>query len=188
MLCIAVGFIMAFVVNILAAIIYPPDFSGEFPLYSADWVMLVQVAGAFLMIALTVIAMKAEEERQILAAAGFTAQAISFGISMFSLFEIADVATFEQYESYYRITVSSNFLLIPSAVLIGSYERFKMWVRIYSVLAVLPMLAASVMFIFGVRDYHVLETVVNVGVILFSLSWVLWAVNIYTNYRHSAYA
>lgn len=183
MLTIVVSFIMASLVNILAAVIYPPDFSGEFPIYSADWVMVLQVSGAFLLIALTVIAMKAEEEKQILAAAGFTAIAISFGVSFMSLFDIADIGTFEQYESYYRITVSSNFLLIPATILIASYDRFKMWVRYFSVASVTPILVASVLFLVGVRDYKLLENVVNVGIVLFTLSWVFWAYNIYYNFR-----
>jgi hypothetical protein len=185
MLTIVVCFIAAFVVNILAAIIYPPDFNGIVPIYTADWVMVVQAAGAFLLVAMTVIAMKAEEERQILAAAGFTAQAISFGISVVCLFDIADVQTFEEYEDYYRVTVSSNFLLIPSMVLIASYDRFWMWVRYMSLVSMVPFLIASVAFLGGVRDYHFLETFVNIGVILFSLCWVIWAVNIYMNFKKS---
>jgi len=185
MLVSVVGLVLAFAINTLAAIIYPPDFSGEFPLYTVDWVMLVQVAGTSFIIALTVVAMKAEEEKQILAAAGFTALAISFGISLLSLLDIVEVTSFEQYESYYRVTVSSSFLLIPSAVLIGSYSGFKMWVRYCTVISVLPLLVVSVMFLGGVRDYHLLETVTNVGVVLFSLCWLLWAYNIYSNYRKS---
>jgi peptidoglycan/LPS O-acetylase OafA/YrhL len=183
MLTTVVSLILAFLINMLAAVIYPPDFSGQFPIYSADWVMVVQVSGAFLLIALTVIAMKAEEERQILAAAGFTALAISFGISIMSLFDIVDVVTFDQYEDYYRITVSSNFLLIPAAVLIASYDRFKMWIRYFSVLSVTPLLIASIIFLLGVRNYHLLEITVNVGVVLFSFCWILWAANIYLNYQ-----
>src|SRR5690349_663786 len=96
------GFVLAFVINALGAMIYPPDMSGEFPVYNSNGVMIIQFAGAFLLIALTVIAMKVEEERQILAAAGFTAMAISFGISVLSIFDIADIVTFAQYERYYR--------------------------------------------------------------------------------------
>ncbi len=130
MLTIVVSFVLAFVINVGAAIIYPPDFRAEFPVYNGEWAMVLQIAGTFLLIALTVIAMKAEEEKQILAAAGFTALAISFGISIMSVFDIVGVTTFQQYKDYYRITVSSNFLLIPAGVLIASYDRFKMWIRI----------------------------------------------------------
>lgn len=70
MLTTVVSFAISFIANIMASVIYVPDFSGEYPIYSADGVMIVQVAGAFLIIALTVLAMKAEEEKQILAAAG----------------------------------------------------------------------------------------------------------------------
>jgi hypothetical protein len=183
MLTIVVSFLAAFIINTLSGIIYPPDFRGEFPIYDADWAMIVQVAGAFLLIALTVIAMKAEEEKQILAAAGFTAIAISSGISIISLFDIVNITTFQQYENYYRVSLSSNFLLIPAVVLIATYSRFKMWIRLVSILTILPLLVGSVMFLFGVRNFILLEYFINTGVILNSLCWVLWALNIYTNYR-----
>lgn len=183
MLTIVMSFVMSFIVNMLASFLYPPDFSGEFPVYHPDWAMLLQVAGAMLLVALTVIAMKAEEEKQILAAAGFTAIAISFGISVMSFLDLAEIATFEQYESSFRVTTSSNFLLVPASVLIASYDRFKKWVRYFTVLSVIPYLIASIMFLSGVRDYHQLEKVIITGVVFISLSWLLWAFNIYDNYR-----
>jgi hypothetical protein len=183
MLTIVVSFLAAFIINTLSGIIYPPDLGGEFPIYDADWAMVVQVAGAFLLIALTVIAMKAEEEKQILAAAGFTAIAISSGISIISLFDIINITTFQQYENYYRVSLSSNFLLIPAVVLIATYSHFKMWIRFVSILSVLPLLVGSVMFLFGIRNFILLEYFINTGIILNSLCWVLWAFNIYTNYR-----
>ena len=183
MLTIVGGFIIAFVVNTLSVLIYPPDMSGEFPVYDNDGIMMVQFSGAFLLIALTVVAMKAEEEKQILAAAGFTAQAISFGIGFLSIFDIAGIVSFEQYEEYYRITVSSNFLYFPSLLLIASYGRFKVWVRVVSTLAGIPFLVSSLMFIIGIRDYYLLESVTNVGVALVSLTWLLWSYNIYINYK-----
>jgi hypothetical protein len=177
------GFVLAFVINALGAMVYPPDMSGEFPVYNSQGVMIIQFAGAFLIIALTVIAMKAEEERQILAAAGFTAMAISFGISVLSIFDIADIVTFAQYERYYRITVSSNFLFIPALLLISTYHHFKRWIRYASFLAGVPFAIASVMFLSGVRDYALLENIVNVGVGAISLCWVFWAINVYLNYK-----
>jgi hypothetical protein len=181
---IVIGFVLAFVVNTLSAIIYPPDESGAYPVYDWRAVMIIQLGGAFLLIGLTVIAMKAEEERQILAAAGFTAMAISFGISVVSLFDIVDIVSFEQYERYYRITVSSNFLFIPALILIATYDRFKKWIRYFSVMAGVPIMVSSAMFMAGVRDYTLLENITNAGIILISLSWVCWGVNIYLNYRH----
>lgn len=57
--------------------------------------IFLQAAGACLIIGFTVIAMKTEEERQILAAAGFTAQAIAFGLSILSMFDIIEVTSFD---------------------------------------------------------------------------------------------
>ena len=148
------SFIITFLLNALAAIIYPPDFAGAFPVYSINFVLMVQISGAFLLIALTVVAMKAEEEKQILPAAGFTAQAISYGINVMSLFDIVDVQTFNQYEQYYYMTVGSNLLLVPSTILITTYKRFKMWIRVISNIAILPLAASSIVFLLGVRDYH----------------------------------
>jgi hypothetical protein len=159
--------------------------SGEFPVYDWRGVMIIQFAGAFLLIALTVIAMKAEEEKQILAAAGFNAMAISFGISILSIFDIADIVTFQQYERYYKITVSSNFLFIPALILIATYDRFKKWIRYLSFMAGVPFAISSAMFIVGVRDYKILEEVTNVGVLLISVTWVCWAINIYLNYKQN---
>jgi hypothetical protein len=183
-LTIVVGFILAFIINISAAIIYPPDFSGEFPIYTADWAMIVQLAGAFYMIALTVAAMKAEEEKQILAAAGFTANAISFGIALLILFDIAEVANFEQYERYYRVSTAASFLAIPSFILIASYSKFKKWVRYFTLFSVTPFIISSILFLYGNRDYKLLESIMNVGVTLFSFCWLLWGGNIYVNYRN----
>lgn len=100
-----------------------------------------------------------------------------------SLLDIADIRTLEQYERYYRVTISSNFLLIPATVLIASYDRFKKWIRYCTLISVIPFLIASVMFLFGVRDYTLLESIVNTGAIFISLCWLFWAYNIYDNYR-----
>lgn len=183
MLTIVASLILAFIVNYLAAIIYPPDFSGEFPIYSREWALTLQIAGALLIIALTVIAMKAEEEKQILAAAGFTAIAISNGINFMNLFDISTITTFDQFEDQYRITMSSNFLLIPATILIASYDRFKRWVRYFTALSMTPFFIVSVMFVGGVRDYHLLEQIFIVGIVCLTLDWLFWAYNIYINYR-----
>ena len=183
MLTIVTCLVLTFVINYLAAIIYPPDFSGDFPIYSSDWALTLQIAGAFLILALTVIAMKAEEEKQILAAAGFTAIAISNGINFMSLLDISNITTYDQFEDQYRLTMSSNFLLIPATLLIASYDRFKRWIRYFTALSMLPYFTVSIMFLVGVRDYNLLESVFIVGVVCLSLDWLLWAYNIYDNYR-----
>ena len=183
MLTIVIGFVSAFVLNVLSFVLYPPDVSGDFPVYNVNAVMIIQFAGACIIITLTVIAMKAELEMQILAAGGFTAQAISFGITVLSIFDIVDPTSFEQYERYSRITVSSSFLYFLSLILIASYDRFKNWVRLASIVAGIPFLVGSTMFLSGVRNYHLLENVNGVGVLMISITWLFWAFNIYSNYK-----
>jgi hypothetical protein len=183
MITIVIGFIGAFIIQILWIGIYPPDFTGAFPIYDADGAILAQLAGAFLLIGMTVIAMKAEEERQILAAAGFTAQAISFGVSMLSIFEITGAVTLEGYENFYRLMVSSNFLYFPSLLLIATYNRLKKWIRITGFVASFPLIISNIMFMSGIRDYKLLENVSNIGYMMIGITWALWGLNIYSNYR-----
>ena len=183
MLSIVGSLLLAFVINYLAVIIFPPDFSGDFPIYAAEWALMLQIAGAFLIIALTVIAMKAEEEKQILAAAGFTAIAISNGINFMSLLDITHITTFDQFEDQYRLTISSNFLLMPATLLIATYDRFKRWIRYSTAFSMIPYLVVSIMFLVGVRDYHLLERCFIAGVVWLSINWLLWAYNIYHNYQ-----
>ncbi len=171
------------VFQILSVLIYPPDFSGEYPIYPPDGILLLQLAGAFTLLGLTIIGMKAEDEKQILAAAGFTAQAISFGLAAASLFEITMVSSKESYEKFYYLTVSSNFLFFPSLLLIATYNRFKKWVRLSGFIASLPLLVSSLLFIFRYRDYKVLEEISNAGYTMVFIVYLLWANNIHQNYR-----
>ena len=183
MLAIAICFTTPIIFNFLSLLIYPPDFSGEYPIYQPDGILLIQIAGVFTLLGLSIIGMKAEEEKQILAAAGFTVQAISFGLAMASLFEITTVQSKESYEKFYYLTVSSNFLYFPSLLLIASYNKFKKWIRISGFIASIPLLISTLLFIFKYRDYKVLEEISSTGYLLVFIVYLLWANNIYRNYK-----
>ena len=96
--------------SILAAVIYPPDFSHEFPVYNSNSIMLIACGNALGVAGLTVIGIKLADEKIILPAAGFTMLGISMGILLVSLFEISQVVSHEAYEKFYRIQASGNFL------------------------------------------------------------------------------
>jgi hypothetical protein len=65
---------------------------------------------------------KAEEEKQILASGGFTAQAIALGLAGVGPFEITSITNKETYEKFYYITLTSNFLYFPSQLLIAPIQ------------------------------------------------------------------
>ena len=50
------------IVSILAMIIYPPNFSKEFPVYDPNSIMLMEIAGALMIAGLTVIGIKLADE------------------------------------------------------------------------------------------------------------------------------
>lgn len=180
---VVIFFTIPMIIQIVVLIIYPPDLSGEYPVYDLDFILLLELAMAFDLIGLTIMGMKAEEDRSIVAAAGFTSLAISMGLAGAALFEIAWVADLADYEKFYYITVSSNFLYFPSLIMIGTYEKFRSWVRIAGYIASLPLLMATILFVFGYRDYMILEAFTSTGYILFMVLTLLWAWNVYLNYK-----
>ncbi|WP_339810785.1 hypothetical protein [uncultured Imperialibacter sp.] len=103
-----------------------------------------------------------------------------------SLFEITDVASVEDYQGFYRITISSNFLYFPSLLLIASYAAFRKWIQVFGFIASIPLLISTILFLVGYRDYYTLEAISNTGYFLVSLTWVLWAFNVYMNYKQES--
>lgn len=169
--------------SILAAIIYPPDFSKEFPVYDPDSIMLIVCGNALGIGGLTVLGIKLADEKKILPAAGFTMLAISMGILLVSMFEISHVVSYEAYEKFYRIQVSGNFLYLPSMYLISAYEDFKKWIRYIGLASSLTLLTASFMFLFGSRDFKTLETISNIGFFIMFITFFSWTYNVYINHK-----
>jgi len=179
--------ILTFMANPVASIavlfLYPPDFSGEFPVYDPDSIMILSYGMALLISGLTVMGIKLADEKKVLPAAGFTMFAISGAILMASLFEISQVVSLETYEKFYRMQASSNFLYLPAMYLISQYEDFKKWIRYIGLLSAFPLLLAGFMFLFGSRDFHLLETISNIGFFIGFVTSLSWAYNVYMNYK-----
>ena len=171
------------VFTIMALLIYPPDLSKEFPYYDPDGIMIVAYGNALFIAGLTVIGLKLADEKKVLPAAGFTMFAISGGILTASLFEITQVVSLETYEKFYRIQSSANFLYLPAMYLISAYEDFKKWIRYIGLVSSIPLLIASLMFLFGNRDFKTLESISDIGFGFMAVTSFSWAYNVYINHK-----
>ena len=171
------------VFTLMALLIYPPDFSKEFPYYDPDGIMIVAYGNALFIAGLTVMGIKLADEKKVLPAAGFTMFAISGGILTASLFEITQVVSLETYEKFYRIQSSANFLYLPAMYLISAYEDFKKWIRYIGLVSSIPLLIASLMFLFGNRDFKILESISDIGFGFMAVTSFSWAYNVYINHK-----
>jgi hypothetical protein len=132
---------------------------------------------------LTVLGIKLAEEKKIMPAAGFTMLAISAGVMMASMFEITQINSMETYVKFYYIGAASNFLYLPSMFLISFYEDFKKWVRYVGLISTIPLLTTSGIFLFGYRNFVVMENIANVGYLMMFMTQLIWAYNLHINYK-----
>jgi hypothetical protein len=184
-LTIVTGLTVQFLCYAIALLFFPPDFTGEFPVYSQESNMIVEFGLALNMAAATVMGIKLSDERQILAAAGFTMFAIAIGITMSSLFEVFDVIDKASFEKSYFINTCSNFLYVPAILLISTFDGFKKWIHYLSILTAFVIFSSGALFIFHYRNYIVLDVITMIGYLLLSFTQLMWALNVYTNYRTS---
>lgn len=128
-------------------------------------------------------AIKLADEKKVLAAAGFTMLAISTGVLMASLFETTESISREAFEKSYYITTSANFLYLPAMLLIAACDEFKKWVRVLGLISSLPLWICSFLFLFHFRNYTTLDYIGITGYVLMMFTQLMWAVNVYQNYR-----
>lgn len=182
-IAVIIGFVVCFMTQMLVATVLYPDMSGDYPVYSVETVMVAQFGGVCMLISLSILGMRAEEEKEILAAAGFTAMAIGMGVGLAGFLEVMGVSDAESYQSFYYISICANFVFIPAMFLIATYPRFKKWIRAFGVLAIVPMVMVTIMFLVGVRDYVLLENIYNLGYLMLSFTTLFWTGNLWVNYR-----
>jgi hypothetical protein len=182
-LTIVTGFTIQFLCYVIALLFFPPDFTGQFPVYSQESNLIVEFGLALNMAAATVMGIKLGDERKILAGAGFTMFAIAIGLSMSSLFEVFDVIDKASFEKSYFINTCSNFLYVPAILLISTFDGFKKWIHYLSVFTALVILASGVLFMLYYRNYIVLDMITMAGYLLLSLTQLMWALNVLMNYR-----
>jgi hypothetical protein len=182
-LTIIVGFVVQFLCYVIALLFFPPDFSGEFPVYSQDGNLLVEFGLALNMAGATVMGIKLGDERKILASAGFTMFAIAIGLTMSSLFEVFDVIDKVSFEKSYFINTCSNFLYVPAILLISTFDGFKRWIHYLSIFTASVILISGLLFMLYYRNYIVLDVITMIGYLLLSFTQLTWALNVYVNYR-----
>lgn len=181
-LAIVVGFTAQIFCLIIGMAFFPPDYSSEMPKYSPEGMMMMEFGIALFVFGATVMAIKLADERKVLAAAGFTMQAIQAGVIMASIFEIMNPTT-EAWEKGYYITTSANFMYLPSMLLIAACDEFKLWVRWAGIISSIPYFITSVLFFMHYRNFTNLEYIGFAGYMLMMITQIMWAVNVYNNYR-----
>ena len=67
--------------------------------------------------------------------------------------------------------------------LISAYEDFKKWIRYIGFASSVTLLIASFMFLFGSRNFQILETISNIGFGFMFIAFFSWAWNVYINYK-----
>lgn len=182
-LIIVTGFTAQFLCYVLALLFLPPDFTGEFPVYSQKSNLIVGFGLALNMAGATVMGIKLGDERKILASAGFTMFAIAIGLTMSSLFEVLHVIDKESFEKAYFINTCSNFLYVPAILMISTFDGFKKWIRYTGIFTALIIFASGVLFMLYYRNYVVLDIFTLIGFMLLSFVQLMWALNVYVNYR-----
>lgn len=183
-LIIVIGFSAQLICMTLAMTLFPPDYSKEIPVYAPESGMILQFGLALLIAGATMMGIKLAETDKI-PAAGFTMLAISTGVMMAALFETTSVFTEESYEKQYYIFTSANFLFVPSMLMIATYHEFKLWLRLLGIISTIPLVTVSFIFLFHYRNFTVLDQIGTVGYFLLMITQVIWAGNVYSNYKKS---
>lgn len=181
---IVVGFLAPLACLILGVVLYPPSYEGQLPRYAPESMVILSLGLAFYMCGSTVMGIKLADEKKVLAAAGFTIQAIAAGVIMASTFEIINPPNLEAWEKGYYITTSANFMYLPSMLLIAACDEFKKWVRWTGVFSALPYVLQSIVFLSGYRNFSTLELLGLAGYVAMLITQVMWAVNTYKNYHN----
>ncbi len=149
-----------------------------------ELLMLIAFGNAIGIAGLTVMGIKLADEKKVLPAAGFTMLGISMGLLLVSLFEITQVVTYEAYEKFYRIQASGNFLYLPSMCLISAHKEFKKWIRYIGLVSSAILIIGSFMFLFGSRNFKILEMISDLGFALMFIIFFGWAYNVYINFKN----
>lgn len=180
---IVVGFTAQIFCYIITTILYPPDYSTSIPKYAPESGVILELGFALFIFGTTVMAIKLADEKKVLAAAGFTMLAISTGVIMASVFETTTNLTEETFEKSYYIVTSSNFLYLPAMLLISACDEFKKWVRVLGLFSAVPLWISSFLFLAHYRNYTTLDYIGITGYLLMMLTQLIWAINVYNNYR-----
>jgi hypothetical protein len=177
------GLVVQFLCYLFCLLFLPPDFSGEYAVFSIESNFIIIFGMSLNMASVTILGIKAGDERQLLAAGGFTMFAIALGISISSLYEVVTIVDKESFDKSYFINSSSTFLYVPAVLLISTYKSFSKWIHYLGVVTVVPALTGVVLFTFKLASNVTIDIIVTIGYVLLSFTQLMWATNIYLVYR-----
>jgi len=168
----------SFIASVVASIIgwfFPPDFSVDPPKISEISLMMGHLQTAFVILGCTALGIKLAEEKQTMAAIGFTMMAITQGV-IFVLYLIAPEPSKENMDEVFKLFVASLFLLLPSLLLIAMYSHFPKWVNILGVVAALPWTIESILYFSTHKMTDAVGLCDFLGQLLFDATFLCWAI------------
>jgi hypothetical protein len=148
------------------------------PVYQRPTLIFQSLSTALLIFSCTVFGLKLTEEKQTLAAAGFTMFAIANGIGIVIFFEMRQFSV-EEYEKIYDIYSNAVTLMIPSCILIYFYDSFPRWLRIMPLVYCFIMLIVIVMFYCGYTGFNNLDQISFVGYIVMEFAQLIWGIRLW---------
>ncbi len=169
----------------LILLFFMPDYSTDPPTYSDGLMIVSEFSTAMLICAATLAGIKLADDRQILPSAGFTIFAIAQGIIMVTNFElIGKQMNREALEITYQMYVGSNFLFIPSMLLIATYRMFPKWLHYTTLFSGIPYIITNVMFLSGERNIALLDAIATVSWVLQTIVYIMWGIIFYKDSMH----
>ncbi len=139
---------MSFFTSVVASVAgwcFPPDFSVEPPRISEIGLLMGHLQTALIIIGCTALGVKLAEEKQTIAAIGFTMMSVTQGV-IFVLYVVSPEPSKENLDEVYKLFTASLFLLIPSMLLIAFYAAYPRWLNITGVIATVPWVAENIIY------------------------------------------
>lgn len=147
---IAFGFISPFIFLTIGFLFFPPDMSGEMPVYSDGMIYMNEIAVAAFIFGCALMGIKLADDRKVMPAAGFTMMAIAQGVAYTTMFEafgmdhkeFADVMEMRTKAS--NIQIGGAILFIPGLFLITTYSEFQKWLNWAGIIIAVPFITTSI--------------------------------------------
>jgi len=151
-----------------------PDFTQDPPVMPQLMLTLGQVGTSLLILGCVTYAIKLVEDRNPLAAIGFTMLSIAQGV-IFVLYLMSYNGR-EKFDEAYRMFSASLYLLIPSLVLIALYSGFRWWLRLLGIVACIPYVTENILFHLQGKFTPAIMNIDGAGNVLFNIVFLLWGI------------
>jgi len=184
----AIGFFATVIFFICSLIFAPfPDFTKEIPVISDVMLTFGQISTSFFILGCVTYGVKMVEEKNPLAAVGFTMLSIAQGV-IFVLY-LLSYSGHEKFEEAYRMFSASLYMLTISYLIIALYAPFKLWLRILGIASCIPYITENIMYHLEHKFTETTMQIDGVGNMLFMLVTFCWGIVILKlekNPKHSS--